>query len=208
MKQCSAWPGSCSHDRRYSQTPHTHQPSITYLSAETMTVMYKSLRTGKSHCVQCLCLVVAFGVQTRKVTSLFGKGFETNVSVFLPGGHLVFHPQADHCLQSWCVLLTIVSFSRIQYLKHKYSIWNIESVLLLTMLYMWVTSNSKEHKNDQAMTYLVSEDHDAIVSFTTDCTPHALSCVTHGIKCQEVIFLDLEVVPQVLQSSLTTMSCY
>ena len=86
-----------------------------------MTVMYKSLRTGKSHYVQCLCLVVPFGVQTRKVMSLFGKGFETNVSVFLPGGHLVFHPQADHCLPSWCVLLTIVSFSRIQYLKHRVS---------------------------------------------------------------------------------------
>ena len=77
-------------------------------------VMYKCLRTGESNCVQHLCLVVPFGVQTGKVMSLFGKGFETKVGVFRPAGHLAFHPQVDRFFPSLCVLLTRVSFSRIQ----------------------------------------------------------------------------------------------
>ena len=54
------------------------------------------------------------------------------------------------------------------------------------------------------VTYLVSKHHDAVVCFTPYCTTNTLSCMTHGIKCQEVILSDLEIVPQVLQSSLTT----
>ena len=42
-----------------------------------MGVMYRSLKTSKSSYVQRLCLVVPFGVQTRKVMFQFGKGFET-----------------------------------------------------------------------------------------------------------------------------------
>ena len=76
--------------------------------------MYKSLRTGESNCVQHLCLVVPFSVQTGKVLSLFGKGFETKSGVFPPAWHLAFHPQVDRFLPSLCVLLTRVSFCRIQ----------------------------------------------------------------------------------------------
>ena len=36
---------------------------------------------------------------TQKVISLFGKGFETNVRVFLPCGRLAFYPQAGHIYQ-------------------------------------------------------------------------------------------------------------
>lgn len=49
---------------------------------------------------------------------------------------------------------------------------------------------------------LVSKHHESIVSLAADSTAHTLRRMPHGVKRQEVIFSDLEVVTQVLQASL------
>lgn len=51
-------------------------------------------------------------------------------------------------------------------------------------------------------THLVSKDHQAVVGFPSDGSAHALGGVSHGVKREEVILPDLEVVPQVFQASL------
>lgn len=53
--------------------------------------------------------------------------------------------------------------------------------------------------------HLVCEDHQAVVSFAPDGAAHTLCCVPHGVKRQEVILSNLELVPQVLQTSLVEM---
>ena len=57
----------------------------------------------------------------------------------------------------------------------------------------------------QTQTYctnLVSKDHESVISLSPDSSSHTLSSVTHGVKGQEVILSDLELVPEVLQTSL------
>lgn len=53
--------------------------------------------------------------------------------------------------------------------------------------------------------HLVCEDHQAVVSFAPDGAAHTLCCAPHGVKRQEVILSNLELAPQVLQTSLVGM---
>lgn len=46
--------------------------------------------------------------------------------------------------------------------------------------------------------HLVSKDHETVVCLAPDGATHTLGCVAHGIKSEEVILTDLELVPQVL----------
>merc|ERR1712200_232213 len=49
---------------------------------------------------------------------------------------------------------------------------------------------------------LVCHDHDPIVSLASEHTTNALSSVSHGVKSEEVVLPDLELVPQVLEPCL------
>lgn len=46
--------------------------------------------------------------------------------------------------------------------------------------------------------HLVGKDHESIVCLAPDGTTHTLGCMAHGIKGEEVILTDLELVPQIL----------
>lgn len=50
--------------------------------------------------------------------------------------------------------------------------------------------------------YFVSEDHEAVVRLAPDGATHTLGGVAHGVKGEEVVLTDLELVPQVLQPRL------
>jgi hypothetical protein len=50
--------------------------------------------------------------------------------------------------------------------------------------------------------YLVSEHHDAIIGLAPQYAAHALRRVPHRVEGQKVSFLDLELVPQVLEPRL------
>jgi hypothetical protein len=50
--------------------------------------------------------------------------------------------------------------------------------------------------------YLVSKHHDAIIGLAPQYAAHALRRVPHRVEGQEVAFLDLELVPQVLEPRL------
>lgn len=52
-------------------------------------------------------------------------------------------------------------------------------------------------------THLVSKYHESIVSFPSDGSAHTLGSMPHGIERQEIILPDLEVIPEVLQTSLS-----
>ncbi len=49
---------------------------------------------------------------------------------------------------------------------------------------------------------LVGEDHDTVVSLSSQRPSHALGGVTHGVKGEEVALADGESVTQILQTSL------
>lgn len=51
-------------------------------------------------------------------------------------------------------------------------------------------------------THLVGKDHEAVVGFPSDGSAHALGGVSHGVEGEEVVLPDLEVIPQVFQTSL------
>lgn len=50
--------------------------------------------------------------------------------------------------------------------------------------------------------HLVGKDHEAVVGLAPDGATHALGGVAHGVKGEEVILPDLELVPQVLEPRL------
>ena len=68
--------------------------------------------------------------------SLFGKGFKTKLSVFLPCGHLALHPQASRLLPSPCA-----SYHRI--IQYNIVVETYLSVLLLSIFCVRVTNNRK-----------------------------------------------------------------
>ena len=47
---------------------------------------------------------------------------------------------------------------------------------------------------------LVGENHDTVVGFPSDCASDALCGVAHGVEGQKVVFFDLELVAEVVQT--------
>ena len=81
--------------------------------------MYKCFITSQSNHIERLWLAVLsvsstgkVMSSTGKVMSLFGKGFETDIRVFPPCGHLAFHPQAGRFLPS---LYFLPSYHSVEY---------------------------------------------------------------------------------------------
>lgn len=67
----------------------------------------------------------------------------------------------------------------------------------------WATRVSAADPVPSSMsTHLVGKDHQAVVGFPSDGSAHALGGVSHGVEGEEVVLPDLEVIPQVFQTSL------
>ena len=43
----------------------------------------------------------------------------------------------------------------------------------------------------------VSKDHYSVIGFSSKRSSHTLSGMTHCVKCQKVIFADLELIPHI-----------
>lgn len=60
----------------------------------------------------------------------------------------------------------------------------------------------EELSRSYSLTHLVCKNHESIVCFASDGSPHTLGSMSHGIERQKVILSDLKVIPDILQTGL------